>query len=79
MHLHHDHYNVCSYHCEIKDELQTKDSHLFKPLYSHLLVQATFKRPREDVDIAAPHHKLKRTKMDSIDESPNSSKECIKK
>ncbi|XP_077303515.1 kinesin-like protein KIF22 isoform X1 [Lithobates pipiens] len=42
-------------------------------------VQATFKRPREDADVTAPPHKLKRTKMGSIDESPDSSKECIKK
>ncbi|XP_072254239.1 kinesin-like protein KIF22 [Pyxicephalus adspersus] len=37
------------------------------------------KRPREDADTTAPPQKVKKTKTDSMDESPNTSKESLKK
>ncbi|XP_069840642.1 kinesin-like protein KIF22 isoform X2 [Dendropsophus ebraccatus] len=42
-------------------------------------VQPTMKRPREDMENTASHHQTKKTKMDSIDESPNTSKEGLKR
>ncbi|XP_018414607.1 PREDICTED: kinesin-like protein KIF22 [Nanorana parkeri] len=42
-------------------------------------VQPTMKRPREDADTTAPSQKLKKTKSDSVDESPDSCNESVRK